>query len=396
MALGALFLACKVEECPRKARDVLNCFCHLCDKRAGKTPAPVDMYSNAFVNLKDKLIRAERELLKELGFILYSEHPHKFILNYVKLLSPSKDKEPVLAQAAWNFINDSQRTNVCMKYAPEVICCAAIWFAARSLGIKLPSHTTPPWWELFDAKKEDMDAVCATVTDLYSRPRAHYVKLDPPPEAPKPAPPPAPFMAEGPPEDDAPLPEVAQPAQLLASARSAAAAVLARAATATPAAREPAAIGSSNGVANGGASNGAHEGGVANAAPASSDSPLERAEAEPVERAAASAGGAGDAAPATARSGDTASEDGERRDGELREANSGGSEHGDRGRDDDGRRRRRDGDEERDRDKRRRREEFDRRDDRKEERGGFHDRRDRRDFDRRDRRDDRRRDYHRR
>ena len=52
-----------------------------------------------YANLKDKLIRAEREILKELGFILYSEHPHKFILNYVKLLAPSKEQEHALAQA---------------------------------------------------------------------------------------------------------------------------------------------------------------------------------------------------------------------------------------------------------------------------------------------------------
>lgn len=394
MAIGALFLACKVEECPRRARDVLNCFCHLCDKRAGKTPAPVDMYSNAFVNLKDKLIRAERELLKELGFILYSEHPHKFILNYVKLLSPSKDKEPALAQAAWNFINDSQRTNVCMKYAPEVICCAAIWFAARSLGIKLPSHTTPPWWELFDSKKEDMDAVCATVTDLYARPRAHYVKLDPPPEATKPAPPPTPPMADdATPTADAPPPEVVH----AAPGESIAASVLAPAPVATvePEAAEPVALGA---VPNGGAPNGTPEGGGAGATMAPTDSPRGPPENEPVEAVGASTGAPGGASRATARNGDTGSEDGECRDGELRDVGPSGGEPGDRGRDDDSRRRRRDGDEEREREKRRRREEYDRRDDRKDERGGYQDRRDRRDFDRRDRRDDRRdrRDYHRR
>ncbi|EOD38552.1 hypothetical protein EMIHUDRAFT_109248 [Emiliania huxleyi CCMP1516] len=103
VATGALFLATKVEECPRKVRDVLGCFQHLLSKRAGKRPVPLDIFSQDYANLKDKLIRAEREILKELGFILYSEHPHKFILNY----------------AAWNFINDSQRTDACIKFAPE-------------------------------------------------------------------------------------------------------------------------------------------------------------------------------------------------------------------------------------------------------------------------------------
>ena len=187
LAAGSLFLAAKVEECPRKVRDVLNVFNHLEQKRTDAASiVPLDIYSQKYLTLKERLIRAEREILKELGFILYTEHPHKFILNYCKLLTLERDT-PRLAQHAWNFINDSQRTNVCIKFAPEVtpasrvwdchgacrpalapgaypaprwhaqvICCAAIWMAARVLQLVLP----PNWWELFDAAKDDMDAVC--------------------------------------------------------------------------------------------------------------------------------------------------------------------------------------------------------------------------------------------
>ena len=46
----------------------------------------------------------------------------------------------------------------------------------------LPPH---PWcvsrWELFDASKADMDAVCAQVAALYSRGKAAYVELSPAP-----------------------------------------------------------------------------------------------------------------------------------------------------------------------------------------------------------------------
>ena len=160
-----------------QVRDVLNVFHHLEQKRAGATNfAVLDIYSQRYTTLKERLIRAEREILKELGFVLYTEHPHKFILNYCKLLTLERDT-PRLAQQAWNFINDSQRTNVCIKFAPEVICCAAIWMAARVLQLVLP----PKWWELFDAAKEDMDAVCEQVLALYSRPKARFVKLEAPP-----------------------------------------------------------------------------------------------------------------------------------------------------------------------------------------------------------------------
>ena len=126
-AMGALFLAAKVEEQPRKTRDVVNVANHLEQRRAGQAPQPVDIFSQRYATYKDRLVKAERELLKELGFILYTEHPHKFILNYAKLLTVDEGTSKRLAQHAWNFINDSQRTNVCIKFAPEVIGCPAIW-----------------------------------------------------------------------------------------------------------------------------------------------------------------------------------------------------------------------------------------------------------------------------
>lgn len=191
-AMGALFLATKVEECPRKVRDVLAVFMHLEQKRKGiLPPQPLDIYSQRYRVYKEELIKAERELLRELGFVLYTEHPHKLILNYVKLLTDDMATLKKLSQYAWNFINDSQRTDVCIRFAPEVICCAALWMGARVHQIKLPSDTTPPWWALFDTRKEDLDVVAAEVGALYSRGRARYVDLTsaraPLPPAPSPA-----------------------------------------------------------------------------------------------------------------------------------------------------------------------------------------------------------------
>jgi len=177
-AMGALFLATKVEECPRKMRDVLAVFVHLDQKRKGiQPPKPLDIYSQRYKVFKECLVKAERELLKELGFILYTEHPHKLILNYVKLLTDDMTTLKKLSQYAWNFINDSQRTDVCVRFAPEVICCAALWMGARIHHIKLPSNPAPPWWELFDTCKEDLDEVARQVSALYARRRARYVDL---------------------------------------------------------------------------------------------------------------------------------------------------------------------------------------------------------------------------
>lgn len=52
--------------------------------------------------MKDTCISYEHDILKELGFIVVVVHPHKFILNYTKIIEGNKE----LSQLAWNFAND--------------------------------------------------------------------------------------------------------------------------------------------------------------------------------------------------------------------------------------------------------------------------------------------------
>ena len=55
-----------------------------------------------YEELKIDLIRTERHLLKEMGFICHVEHPHKFIINYLLQLQAP----PEMMQEAWNLAND--------------------------------------------------------------------------------------------------------------------------------------------------------------------------------------------------------------------------------------------------------------------------------------------------
>lgn len=163
MAMASLFLAAKVEECPRRMRDVLGVFNALFDRREGAPVEPLDIHSERYARMKRMLARAEGEVLKELGFVLYTEHPHKFILNYVKLLCDDPKTERELAQKAWNTINDSLRTDLCLRFPPEVVCCGAIAIGARLMQLALPE----PWWEVFEVAKADLDTVTRVMVDLY-------------------------------------------------------------------------------------------------------------------------------------------------------------------------------------------------------------------------------------
>mmetsp|Transcript_15894 Transcript_15894/g.43689 ORF Transcript_15894/g.43689 Transcript_15894/m.43689 type:complete len:284 (-) Transcript_15894:678-1529(-) len=137
IATTALFLASKVEETPRKLKDVVI-EAYKTQHTGAKVPEPEsrDLYER-----REKVLISERILLQTLGFDLSIEHPYRPLLGYVKSITGTRD----LAQIAWNFINDSLRTTVCLQYSPRYVAAAALSLAAdhlratKKVEIKLPT-----------------------------------------------------------------------------------------------------------------------------------------------------------------------------------------------------------------------------------------------------------------
>lgn len=190
-AAAALLLACKLEETHRRLKDVIVVFLRLrsraqlreagpeaCAAYAGR-PAPyVDVDSPECLQMRREVQSVEKHILWELGFAVSAllEHPHKYVLQFVKSLKKSTDFVLCeLAQTAWNYLNDSMRTPVCCMYQPHQIATAGIYLAARRLEIKLPSK--PPWWEVFDTEPQDMRAIARRIARLYRRRHDGFVKL---------------------------------------------------------------------------------------------------------------------------------------------------------------------------------------------------------------------------
>lgn len=141
MAASCVWLAAKLEESPRKIHEVLQVFNRM-EQRRGNLPleflelsSQVILYTFFFLpqtrslllllqsaqardltflvltgtlklqkyeEMKTDLIRTERHLLKEMGFICHVEHPHKFIISYLKVLAAPSE----LMQVAWSLAND--------------------------------------------------------------------------------------------------------------------------------------------------------------------------------------------------------------------------------------------------------------------------------------------------
>lgn len=175
-----LFLSGKVEETPKKLRDVIKVTHMLRTKN--KVDLQID--SKEYIEIRDDILMRERIVLQTIAFDLTVEHPYKFLLSNIKKLFAG-DKE--LAQVAWNFVNDSLRTSLCLQYRPSVIASAAIYLASkflkRSLTLqkkedKTDESSKEDWWEVFDAKISDLENISNQILDLYQKPVSNNNKLN--------------------------------------------------------------------------------------------------------------------------------------------------------------------------------------------------------------------------
>ncbi|CAA7023622.1 unnamed protein product [Microthlaspi erraticum] len=171
VAASCVWLASKLEENPKKARQVIIVFHRMECRRENLPVDHLDLYSKKFSELKVDLSRTERHILKEMGFVCHVEHPHKFISNYLATL----ETPPELRQEAWNLANDSLRTSLCVRFRSEVVACGVVYAAARRFQVPLPEN--PPWWKAFDADKSSIDEVCRVLAHLYSLPKAQYISV---------------------------------------------------------------------------------------------------------------------------------------------------------------------------------------------------------------------------
>ncbi|XP_078064459.1 cyclin-L1a isoform X1 [Mustelus asterias] len=174
VAMACINLASKIEEAPRRVRDVINVFHHLRQLRGkSRTPTPLILDQN-YINTKNQVIKAERRVLKELGFCVHVKHPHKIIFMYLQVLECERNQ--TLVQTAWNYMNDSLRTSVFVRFKPETVACACIYLAARALQIALPNR--PHWFVLFGANEEEIQDICITTLKLYTRKKPNYEHVE--------------------------------------------------------------------------------------------------------------------------------------------------------------------------------------------------------------------------
>ncbi|EFA77834.1 cyclin [Heterostelium album PN500] len=173
ICMGVVFIAIKYTEVKRRIRDIVNTFNYVFQKTEGAKIEYLDTREELYWKLKADVMEAEMTVLKEFGFLMKVEPPHKFILNYLKLLEKSND----VAQKAWNYLNDSMRTTLSVQYKPESIAAASIFLAAKMLKVRLVEEPYP-WWEIFDTTKEEILSISEEINNFYNKPKPFYIDIE--------------------------------------------------------------------------------------------------------------------------------------------------------------------------------------------------------------------------
>uniref|UniRef100_A0A915DBW5 Cyclin-like domain-containing protein n=1 Tax=Ditylenchus dipsaci TaxID=166011 RepID=A0A915DBW5_9BILA len=153
--MACLLLASKLEDAPRKCRDVINL------KQLKDCEGPSSRNSHNFkrvqlddqyVVLKHVLQKVERKLLNVLGFVVNIDH------HIVAFL-----------QKSWNYANDSFRSTVYLRYRFEAVACACVHLASTAIDYPVILPQDPAWFELFDVSLEEILAISDILRKIYEK-----------------------------------------------------------------------------------------------------------------------------------------------------------------------------------------------------------------------------------
>lgn len=107
-----------------------------------------------------KLFTTEQRILRTLGLKVSVNLPYTLCITYLQALDVfTHPRAPELAKRAIAHLNTALLSPqmLYLTHQPPSLATAAIYLAAREVGIKLPEVE---WWEVFDMDREELGFLC--------------------------------------------------------------------------------------------------------------------------------------------------------------------------------------------------------------------------------------------
>ncbi|KAH0544603.1 hypothetical protein FGG08_001252 [Glutinoglossum americanum] len=171
VSAACLYLAAKLSAHPQSPRNVLNVYALLVSpasplpggraRGAAGGPAPPDpqayyLSEGAYLARRAALLRTEARVLRALGFQTHVALPYTVAINYLQALDVFGGPEgAALARRSFAHLTAALASPqlVYLTHQPPALATAAVYLAARELGVKLPAED---WWEVFDVDREEL------------------------------------------------------------------------------------------------------------------------------------------------------------------------------------------------------------------------------------------------
>nr|XP_043606299.1 cyclin-T1-3-like [Erigeron canadensis]XP_043606301.1 cyclin-T1-3-like [Erigeron canadensis] len=153
VATACMFLACKAEETPQWLGELVVMAYKLIHKG---DPSASRRIREIYDKQKELILIGERLLLHTIAFDLNIEHPYKSLVRALKRLNITHKE---LVKVAWNFVNDSLHSSLCLQHKPHYIAAGSLYLASKVKNVILATANDKAWWMEFDVAPKQLKGV---------------------------------------------------------------------------------------------------------------------------------------------------------------------------------------------------------------------------------------------
>lgn len=167
---ASIYLSAKQSFYPLSPRSIINVYALLTSpnsplpspyEQSSPSPEhPIDPHAHyisegTYTHHQQNLFTTERQILTALSYTTKVVTPYTLALTYLLSLSSAT---PTLSERVISHLNAALLSPqlLYLTHQPHAIAVAAIYFAARELGVNLVDEEDVAWWEVFDVGREEL------------------------------------------------------------------------------------------------------------------------------------------------------------------------------------------------------------------------------------------------
>ncbi|ESN94347.1 hypothetical protein HELRODRAFT_68968 [Helobdella robusta] len=167
-AVCCLYLAGKVEETPKKCKDLIEVTKNLLTEA---------QFATFGEDPKEEITTLEQIVLQTVKIDFVIEHPYTYLVKFAKLIKGDKDRIQSLLQIAWTLNNDSLCTTLSLQWEPDVIAVSLMYLACRISKFEIMDWHGKPlgfrgkWYNFFveDVSLDLLEDICHQVLDNFCK-----------------------------------------------------------------------------------------------------------------------------------------------------------------------------------------------------------------------------------